>query len=288
MCLHSCLKLIYNPIIIGQQPSQARRARSTGTAGRSVPKSVAFRGAGVIHRESPVPFYFQLGTYIEERVKSGEWRPDQFLPSEQDLCESLGISRTVVRQALDYLERKGLVTKRNGKRTRVAYRKYEGGLMQNLRGFHEDVAARGRKTSTKVLAFEVIPASAEVAEALNLREGDAVLMLNRLRYLDGKPEVLVVTYLPERLCSALAGEDFSNQSLYETLTRKCGLTIVSGSRTIEAVALNRTDGRLLDAKAGSPALLIRSIGLLADLTPLEYFVARYPGDRTKFHAQLVS
>ena len=235
-----------------------------------------------------MPFYFQLGTYIEERVKNGEWRPDQFLPSEQDLCESLGISRTVVRQALDYLERKGLVTKRNGKRTRVAYRKYEGGLMQDLRGFYEDVAARGRKTSTKVLALEAVPAAAEVAEALQLREGDPVLVLNRLRFLDGKPEVLVVTYLPERLCSALAGEDFSNRSLYETLARKCGLAIASGSRIIEAIALNRADARLLGAKAGSPALLLKSIGLLGDGTPLEYFVAKYPGDRTKFHAQLVS
>jgi GntR family transcriptional regulator len=249
--------------------------------------TVQLEGSHIIDRNSPVPYYFQLSTFAELQIKSRRWRAGELLPGEQELCDRLGISRTVVRQAIADLETKGLVLKQNGKRTMIAFPKYEGGLMQSLRGFYEDVRGRGQTPSTRVLEFKVMPATAEVAEALRVQEGDPVIMLDRLRSLDGVPEVLVVTFIPERLCSALVREDLSNQSLYELLARKFGLRIARGIRTIEAVLLNRRDASLLDVKSGSPALLLKSIGLLEDNTPLEYFIAKHRGDRAKFHVQLV-
>ncbi len=250
-------------------------------------ESIAIERVGVIQHESPVPYYFQLSTYIEARIKSKEWNPGQLLPSEQEFCDALGISRTVVRQAMANLGHNGLILKQNGKRSTVAHPKYEGGLMQTLTGFHEDAVAKGQAVSTKVLKFKVVGADAEVAQALKLAEGEPVIMLDRLRSLDGDPEVLVITYLPEKMCPDLVHEDLSNQSLYEVLSRKYGLTIVQGRRTVEAIALERNDARLLGVRAGGPALLLKSIGLLESGTPLEYFIARHRGDRSKFQVRLV-
>jgi GntR family transcriptional regulator len=185
------------------------------------------------------------------------------------------------------LERKGLISKQNGKRSSVALPKYQGGLMQNLRGFYEDAVETGHEPFTKVLELGVTPASPEVAEALQLSAGDPVVELNRLRFLDDEPEVLVVTYLPESKCPGLVGEDFTKQSLYALLDRKYGLRIEQGYRTIEAIALERQDAKLLGMKAGSPALLLKSIGLLEDGTPLEYYIAKHRGDRAKFSVRLV-
>src|SRR5947209_425190 len=99
--------------------------------------SVQFGSDDVISRASPVPYYFQLSTYIEAKIASKEWLSGTALPSEQEFCERFGISRTVVRQAISDLDRKGLVVKQNGKRTTIAFPKYDGGLMQSMRGFHE-------------------------------------------------------------------------------------------------------------------------------------------------------
>jgi len=250
-------------------------------------EGVTIQRVGVIQHDSPVPYYFQLSTYIENRIKSKEWQPGQLLPSEQELCDVLGISRTVVRQAMADLDRKGLIAKQNGKRSTVAYPKYEGGLMQTLRGFYEDAIAKGQQPSTQVLECKVIGADAEVARALQLTEGEPVIMLNRLRFLNGEPEVLVVTYLLEKMCPGLVHEDFSSQSLYEALSRKYGLRITQGFRTIEAIALERGDAKLLGVRAGNPALLLKSIGLMESGTPLEYFVAKHRGDRSKFEVRLL-
>jgi GntR family transcriptional regulator len=65
------------------------------------------------------------------------------------------------------------------------------------------------------------------------------------------------------------------------------LVISQGHRTVEAIALNRADAKLLRLPPKSPALLLKSVGLLEDGAPLEYFVAKHRGDRSKFHINLV-
>jgi GntR family transcriptional regulator len=246
-----------------------------------------FDQAEVVKHDSPIPYYFQLASYVEEKIKAKHLLPGQLMPSEQEMCEKLGISRTVVRQAMAALERKGLITKQSGKRSAISHPTYNGSLMQNLRGFYEDAVSKGQKPTTRVLELSVAPAEGEVAEALKLNEGDPVILLNRLRFLDGEPEVLVLTYIPEGKCPNLVREDLTNQSLYELLARKYGLVIARGYRTVEAIALDRSDAKLLGVRSKSPALLLRSVGLLEDGTPLEYFVAKHRGDRSKFHIELV-
>jgi GntR family transcriptional regulator len=241
----------------------------------------------IVRHDSPIPYYFQLASYVEEKIRAKHLLPGQLMPSEQEMCEQLGISRTVVRQAMAALERKGLITKQSGKRSAVSHPTYNGSLMQNLRGFYEDAVSKGQKPTTRVLELRVAPAESEVAEALKLNEGDPAILLNRLRFLDGEPEVLVMTYIPERKCPDLVREDLTNQSLYELLARKYRLVITKGYRTVEAVPLERGDAKLLGVRSKSPALLLKSVGLLEDGTPLEYFVAKHRGDRSRFRIDLV-
>lgn len=240
-----------------------------------------------IDHRSPIPYYFQLANYIEEKIHSKAWTPGQLFPSEEEFCERLGVSRTVVRQAMTNLELKGLIVKRNGKRTSVAFPTYDGGLMQNLRGFYEDAIRAGQKPLTKILDFSLVTASAEIADALQLKKGEKVLHLYRLRFLDSEPEVLVRTYLPAGLAPSLMKEDLSNKSLYALLAQKFSLRIARGHRTIEAVCADKSDAKLLEIRAGSPLLQLKSIGLLETGTPLEYFVAKHRGDRSRFHVQLI-
>jgi GntR family transcriptional regulator len=133
----------------------------------------------------------------------------------------------------------------------------------------------------------VVKASGEVASALELDEGEPVIMLNRLRFINGVPTVIVVTYIPERLCPELVREDLTDKSLYDVLADKYDLVIAEGYRTIEAVSATRDEAKLLGVEKGSPLLLLKSVGFLEDGTPLEYFTALHRADRTRFQVRLV-
>jgi len=242
---------------------------------------------GTIVEASPIPLYFQLIKLIEEKIRANEWLPGQSLPSEQAFCDHFGLSRTVVRQAFADLEHRGLLKKRNGKKTTISHPEYRGALMQSLRGFHEEAERGGQNPRTKVLEFKAIPADANVARKLGIAEGAKVILLTRLRYLGDRPEVFVKTYLNYERCVSLLPEDFSDKSLYRVLEQKLGLVIAKGVRTIRAVALNSREAALLKVKPKSPALLLCSVGFLADGTALEYFVAKHRGDHTEFEVQLI-
>jgi len=66
----------------------------------------------VIDPSSPIPIYFQLKTVLLEQIGSGHYGPADRLPTEQQLCEMLGVSRTPVHRALAELADEGVVIRR--------------------------------------------------------------------------------------------------------------------------------------------------------------------------------
>ena len=63
--------------------------------------------------------YEDVVEQVEAAIVRGDLRPGDFLPAERDLCDSFGVSRTAVREALFALHQKGLIDLENGRRARV-------------------------------------------------------------------------------------------------------------------------------------------------------------------------
>jgi multiple sugar transport system substrate-binding protein len=62
-----------------------------------------------INRSQPIPIYFQLKTYLLEEILSGVYGPEDRLPTEHELCEKFGVSRTPVTRALTDLADEGVI-----------------------------------------------------------------------------------------------------------------------------------------------------------------------------------
>jgi len=240
-----------------------------------------------IDYDSYIPYYIQLMEALKERIQAGILKPGEQLPSEPEMCETYGVSRTVVRQALRELEFEGLISRRKGKGTFVAEKKIEESLVQKLTGFFQDMVERGHSIRTEVLKHQVEPASPKVARYLNLDVGTHVFNIERLRFIDGEPIVLVRTYIPVLLCPSLADYDLSTQSLYAILEGKFGLALSHGRRTIEAVPANEREAHLLDVEKFQPLILLDSVSYLENGTPMEYYHAVHRGDRSRFEVNLV-
>ena len=153
--------------------------------------------------DSPIPFYLQLLDILRDIINQGEWQLGEQLPGEHSLCETYEVSRTVVRQALRELELEGLIYRRKGKGSFVAEPKISGGLAQKLTGFYQDMEERGTRPISQVLKQAVVPASAKVAQELKIDLGTPVVELQRLRFVENEPIVLVTSYLPHKLCPGL-------------------------------------------------------------------------------------
>jgi GntR family transcriptional regulator len=242
---------------------------------------------GPVDRSSPLPYYVHVRDALRERIERAVWKPGDQLPAEPDLCTAFDVSRTVVRQALQELTYAGLVVREKGKGTFVAQPKIAEDLFQKLTGFYEDMIARGRVPFSQVLGQEVVPAGKKIAERLRIELDTPVIKIERLRFVQSEPIVLVTTYLPHALCPGLLQEDLSRQSLYACLETKFGLVITHGHRSLEAVQANEREARLLKIALSAPLLMLDSVGYLSDGTPLEYYHALHRGDRSRFEVELI-
>ena len=239
-----------------------------------------------INFDSYIPYYIQLIEALKAKISSGEWKPGDKIPSEPELCISYGVSRTVVRQALREIELDGLILRKKGKGTFIAEPKINESLVEKLTGFYQDMLERGHRTVTQVLKHEIEPCTAKIARDLHIAPGTSVFCIERLRFVDGVPIVLVTTYIPVSLCPQLADQDLSNQSLYQILER-FGLVITRAHRSIEAISASEREARLLAVDEYDPLLHLDSTSYLEDGTPLEYYHAIHRGDRSRFEVDLV-
>lgn len=240
-----------------------------------------------IDRSSFIPFYIQVLESLTGYIENNHLQPGHQLPGEAELCKTFDVSRTVIRQALQELEYKGLIFREKGRGTFVAKPKIHEGLFQELTGFYQDMVAKGHQPRSDVLKQDKVRANPKVAAYLKLETGAPVTHIDRLRYVNHEPIVLVTTYLPYDICPDLLEVDLTNQSLYAYLENEHGLFISSGRRFLEAVIANQMEAELLQVDVGSPLLLLNSVSYLEDGTPMEYFHALHRGDRSRFETELV-
>ena len=241
---------------------------------------------GVIEKESPVPYYYQLRQLLEGAISSGLLTVDDKIPTEAALCERYDVSRTVVRQALSDLERTGLVTRLKGRGTFVAAPKVSEFVAQTLTSLHEDLTGRGERLETRVLRLEVEPVSSHVARMLDLPESEEIVLLERVRYLRGEPLVVTTAYMPYALCAPILELDMSDRSLFETYERELGFRLHRGTRAIEARAASAELAHHLGVSEGAPVLAFSGVTYIEDGRAIEYFVGVHRGDRSRFETEL--
>ncbi len=239
-----------------------------------------------IRKDGAVPYYAQLAELFRDHIVTGHWEPGRPLPSEQVIGEFFGLSRTAVRQALAELQAEGLVRKEKGRGSFVRGPRRAEFVVQELRGFFDEMSEQGKVVDTDVLLLETTVAPAEEAALLGIPTGSKVVQLDRLRRIDGEPICLARTLLPLPRFAGLAGQDLSRSSLYEVLHDAFGVDPRTGWRTVEATAADRATAVLLGVRPGSPLLMLTSLNVDSDGQPFEHFTAWYRADRTSFRIEV--
>jgi len=65
------------------------------------------------------PLHREVARILSERIISGDCPERSLLPTERELCKDMGVSRTVIREAIKFLESRGLVRIERGRGTVV-------------------------------------------------------------------------------------------------------------------------------------------------------------------------
>lgn len=236
-----------------------------------------------LDRTSKEPLWVQLSGAIRSSIESGELTADQALPSEAELIDLYGVSRTVVREALADLVQRGLIYKIRAKGSFVSPPRRDFGFIGSTLGSSADLLAAGRSATTRVLTIGEGQADSTEAAALRIAEGAGVIRIRRLRFVDSTPSLLVQTTLPSEAFSGLLRTNLENRSLYEHLRRHYGVIPMGADRWLQAVIPSEEEAGLLELNPGMPALYIESIAWGADEVPFEFYRALHRSDESRFY-----
>ena len=174
---------------------------------------------------------------LRQAITGGTFRPGGQLPTEAELCEMLGVSRTVVREALRMLEDDGLIARRHGIGTFVRNHPSLKNLNFNF-GITEMIESAGFKSGTSHLAIQKEIADEEKAEQLRVPLATPLITVERVRTADGRPVVYSLDTLTEALFQKANFDPqiLLHESMYGILQTSLGHVIEYGIARLLPVA----------------------------------------------------
>ncbi|MCF4007716.1 GntR family transcriptional regulator [Corynebacterium uropygiale] len=222
---------------------------------------------------APEQQYLLIASALRESIRSGELSPGESLPSEAALCDSYMSSRGTVRHALDVLRTEGLISSGQGRRSRVLST-VPAQNFDDIISFTQWCKASGLQPGQRTQSTDVRPADAGLAALLDIAEGDEVLIIHRLRLIDGTPAMVERLRYPIAVGRHLDGVDTDAGSIYQAFL-DAGVDFHHAQRTIDAVGADEEDARLLGVETSTPLLRVRRRSFDSQGRPVEASDDRY-------------
>ncbi len=203
------------------------------------------------------------------------------IPSERDLCEMWGVSRSTFRQAVDILVECGELYRVKGSGVYVAVPK----LIRNMSGVDsmiDEMTQQGISMSKKIISMRVLESSKQISKRLKIPLGCKVYEYIRLRELGHVPSIIETTYL---VCSQVPGfEDYYNEktpmgSLFKNIYHR---KQTWGEEHISITYASEDEAQLLDVEVNEPLFFTSGVVNDENNQPMMYYKQLLRSDRFKF------
>lgn len=233
----------------------------TGGVALSVPATPAFS-----------PLYQQIKVLILQSLQAGEWKPSTAIPSEIELAGRFKVSQGTVRKAIDELAAENLLVRRQGKGTFVATHAERQIQYRFLKLIPDNGDPNSEGPAQRhIIDCKRTRASVEVAKALAIRTGDAVLQVRRVLAFANIPTILEDLWLPAAPFKGLTAERLRdyNGPMYALFETEFDVRMVRAEEKIRAVLPDPEQCELLQTDANTPLLSVERIAYTYNDAPME-------------------
>lgn len=227
-----------------------------------------------------IPAYRKIYAILKQQLKDQFYPVGTLLPTEAELEQKFGVSRTTIRKAVSILAADGYLKVRQGKGTEVL----DGSTAQRLNcitSITETLRSKGHKVTTQGMSIRKMPPPEYVAAALDIPAGTQVYQLQRVQCADGKPIAIMLNYLKESVVPELERYSGTFVGLYSFLEDKYKIVLRDACEHLSAVAADFAESQILRVEVGAPLLCSKRI-TNTDLGPFEYSVIKLVADKYEY------
>jgi GntR family transcriptional regulator, histidine utilization repressor len=228
--------------------------------------------------------YRQIKDHVIRLINTGELKPKDRVPSENDLVKSFGVARMTAHRALRELSDEGYVIRLAGVGTFVADARPHSDVLK-VKNIADEIRTRGHVHAAQVIVLEKVEADQKLIERLELRPGASLFHSLILHFEDGDPIQLEDRYVCPMLAPDYLEQDFTK------ITPNVYLTKVSPLHTAEhvvrAVMPSSTTRKLLRLPSNEPCLMIRR-RTWTEGRPVSFAELSHPGSKYELIGTMVA
>lgn len=252
-----------------------------------------YRAGGSLYRMTTttksgagVSRYLRLYRVLSQALAEGRFLPEEPLPSEPQLMQVYGISRSTVRRALAQLETEGRIERKRGSGTFARRQKQHTAASQDFSQVLDGTTARPPAATSRTIASRRLAAPTFLLDR-QPGFGETVLLIRRIRYVGREPIVLESTYLPEEIGGALTRRQLGADGggMLKVLAAH-GHQSTSVEREFAALEADPLAAESLDLAIGEPVFNVRTLARDRRQRILAYVDCLYRPDRYEAHAAI--
>jgi len=203
---------------------------------------------------SAVSRYIQLATLFRRRIEQGVWKTGQQIPTVDDLSAECGVARATIRQALDQIEKEGLIERFRAKGTFVRQAPQErlwcevetdwSGLLRSREG-----------AEIEILADEPGRDGASIPQTIG-KPATRYRHLRRRHWRGGQPFLLADVYLDERLSPKITDADLRSKTALKLVAGIPGVRISDARQTLTIGAADVETAAALKLPLNAPVAYV--------------------------------
>lgn len=234
----------------------------------------------------PAQKYGRIYRDLREKIESGEYPPQSFLPSEKELAQQYSCSRNTVRRALLQLASEACVQSARGRGVVVIYQKQPTGKFSfdRIESMREAAERNHVSCTTRVVQFDRMIVDEYLHQKTGFPVGVPVWFVQRVRCFDGVAEILDNNLLRCDICRGLTPQ-IAEQSIYQYMEEVLGEKIVTTKRKFTLERVTATDRKYLELSDLNCMAVVTSQTFVQDGRMFEYTSSRHCPEKFEFHTQ---
>ena len=206
------------------------------------------------------------------------------LPSENEISQSLGVSRLTLREAIIILEKEGVVSRIQGKGTLVNTFVTKLDNRVDTGNNIEDILKKyGYDIKFEVLSVEYKIASEYEQIEMGINDTDEVLVIEKVLYANDKSVAIYVDRIPKKYLKTFNFEkDYFNLAILKIIDEIIELKISHDVIKIKAVACDKRRAKLFSIKENTPLISFDILEYNRDGLVVMYNTEYYTGEFVDF------
>lgn len=239
----------------------------------------------MVDKNAATPLYVQVTNELRKEILSDKYGESGCIGTHSNLAKRFNVSIRTIREAVQSLEKEGMVVIHQGKGTFVR-RQSLVDQRHELNGIMKMLDSLEINNDVEIITFKITDVPTWMESHLRTQLGNKTLYIQRKIIVNGEPLCIADIYLPERFCQQIEKKDVETKTIYRILQDKLDIKLGKGKQIIRAAGASEEIASQLEIQLNCPVLELERKAFDKQGDLIEYMILIYEASKYCLEVEL--